>query len=367
MKKKIIPVVCHSLLPDVTSKQPASPLSLLVHDKLSRPLRDLRISVTDRCNMRCIYCMPKQHFGNHFRFIPHHDMLSFEEISRIASIFVKMGVEKIRLTGGEPLVRRHIEKLIEQLACLKTPDGYPIDLTLTTNGSLLSRKARQLYDAGLKRITVSLDALDDTVFRRMNDVDLPVADVLKGIETAQHTGFSLVKVNMVVKRGVNDKEILPIARYFRHTSIIPRFIEYMDVGSSNGWQLNEMMPTDELVNMIQAEMPLEKLASRYPGETASRWRYQDGSGEIGTIASVTHPFCSTCTRIRLSTTGKLYPCLFASNGMDLKSLIRSGQSDEQILQTLVSYWQNRESRYSELRYTNVPESGKKIEMFYIGG
>ena len=367
MKKKIIPVVCHTPRPCITDVQPFLSLSLPVRDKLSRPLRDLRISVTDRCNMRCIYCMPKQVFGSRFRFIPHHEMLSFEEISRIAGIFVSMGVEKIRLTGGEPLIRRHIEKLVEQLACLKTPAGKPIDLTLTTNGSLLSRKARQLHDAGLKRITVSLDALDDTVFRRMNDVDWPVADVLKGIETARQAGFSPIKVNVVVKKGVNDREILPIARYFRHTSIIPRFIEYMDAGSCNGWKPDEIMPSDELVDMIHAEMPLEKLASRYPGETASRWRYQDGSGEIGTIASITHPFCSNCTRIRLSTTGKLYPCLFATDGMDIKSLIRSGQSDEQILQALVFYWQNRESRYSESRHANLPESGKKIEMSYIGG
>lgn len=367
MKKKTIPVFCNSPLPGVTGTPSFQHFSLPVYDKLSRPLRDLRISVTDRCNMRCIYCMPKQVFGSRFRFIPHHEMLSFEEITRIARIFVRMGVEKIRLTGGEPLIRRHIEKLVEQLACLRTPDGKQIDLTLTTNGSLLSRKARQLHDAGLKRITVSLDALDDAVFRRMNDMNFPVADVLKGIEAAHHVGFSPIKVNMVVKKGFNDGEILPIARYFRHTSIIPRFIEYMDVGSSNGWQPDEIIPSDELVGMIHAEMPLEKLASHYPGETASRWRYQDGNGEIGTIASVTHPFCGDCTRIRMSTTGKLYPCLFATEGLDLKSLVRSSKSDEEIAQILVFYWKNRENRYSELRNANLPESTEKIEMSYIGG
>ncbi|MCM1512047.1 MAG: GTP 3',8-cyclase MoaA [Oxalobacter formigenes] len=366
MKKKIIPVFCNPL-PVTTGGEPSSCFSLPVYDRLFRPLHDLRISVTDRCNMRCIYCMPKQIFGSRFHFIPHDEMLSFEEICRIAGIFVSMGVEKIRLTGGEPLMRRHIEKLVEQLASLKTPGGQKIDLTLTTNGSLLSRKAKQLHDAGLKRITVSLDALDDAVFRRMNDVDFPVVRVLEGIEAAKNAGFSPIKINMVVKKGVNDEEILPIARYFRHTSIIPRFIEYMDVGSSNGWKPDEIIPSNELINRIHAEIPLEKLASNYPGETASRWRYQDGSGEIGVIASVTRPFCSDCTRIRMSTTGKLYPCLFATDGMDLKSLLRSGKSDEQIAQALVFYWKNRENRYSELRNANLPVSGEKIEMSYIGG
>lgn len=311
--------------------------------------------------------MPKQVFGSRFRFIPHDEMLSFEEISRIAGIFARMGVEKIRLTGGEPLLRRHIERLIEQLASLKAPDGRKIDLALTTNGSLLSRKARQLHDAGLDRITVSLDALDDAIFRRMNDVGFPVADVLEGIETAQQVGFSSVKVNVVIKKGVNDGEILPIARYFRNTPVVPRFIEYMDVGASNGWKPEEILPSYELVNRIHAEMPLEKLPSRYPGETASRWRYQDGSGEIGTIASVTQPFCGNCSRIRMSTTGRLYACLFATDGIDLKPLVRNGGSDRQIAQTLLLFWQNRENRYSELRNANQSESGKKIEMSYIGG
>lgn len=311
--------------------------------------------------------MPKQVFGSRFRFIPHDEMLSFEEISRIAGIFARMGVEKIRLTGGEPLLRRHIERLIEQLASLKAPDGRKIDLALTTNGSLLSRKARQLHDAGLDRITVSLDALDDAIFRRMNDVGFPVANVLEGIETAQQVGFSSVKVNVVIKKGVNDGEILPIARYFRNTPVVPRFIEYMDVGASNGWKPEEILPSYELVDKIHTEMPLEKLPSRYPGETASRWRYQDGSGEIGTIASVTQPFCGNCSRIRMSTTGRLYACLFATDGIDLKPLVRNGGSDRQIAQTLLLFWQNRENRYSELRNANQSESGKKIEMSYIGG
>lgn len=311
--------------------------------------------------------MPKQVFGSRFRFIPHDEMLSFEEISRIAGIFARMGVEKIRLTGGEPLLRRHIERLIEQLASLKTPDGRKIDLALTTNGSLLSRKARQLHDAGLERITVSLDALDDAIFRRMNDVGFPVADVLEGIEMAQQVGFSSVKVNVVIKKGVNDGEILPMARYFRNTPVVPRFIEYMDVGASNGWKPEEILPSHELIGRIHTEMPLEKLPSRYPGETASRWRYQDGSGEIGTIASVTQPFCGNCSRIRMSTTGRLYACLFATDGIDLKPLVRNGGSDRQIAQTLLLFWQNRENRYSELRNANQSESGQKIEMSYIGG
>ncbi|MDL2284277.1 GTP 3',8-cyclase MoaA [Oxalobacter sp. OttesenSCG-928-P03] len=338
-----------------------------VHDRLARPMRDLRISVTDRCNLRCVYCMPKQVFGKDFRFIPHGEMLSFEEITRLAGIFTEMGVEKIRLTGGEPLMRRHVEKLVERLAGLKTPDGRDIDLTLTTNGSLLAKKAQSLYDAGLKRITVSLDALDDRVFRRMNDVDFPVADVLKGIEAAQAAGFSPIKVNMVVKRGMNDGEILPIARYFRHTGIIPRFIEYMDVGTSNGWELGEIIPSDSLLAMIDAHMPLYPLPPNYPGETASRWRYRDGGGEIGVIASVTKAFCGDCTRIRMSTVGRLYTCLFATDGFDLKPLIRDGWSDAQIARVLALHWQNRDSRYSELRSANTDMPGKKVEMSYIGG
>lgn len=338
-----------------------------VCDQLNRPLRDLRISVTDRCNLRCVYCMPKQVFGKDFRFIPHSEMLSFEEISRLAAIFVEMGVEKIRLTGGEPLMRRHVENLVELLADLKTPDGRDIDLTLTTNGALLAKKARALYEAGLKRVTVSLDALDDAVFRRMNGVGFPVGDVLKGIEAAERTGFSPVKVNVVVRKGMNEQEVLPIARYFRHSSVIPRFIEYMDVGSSNGWMPDDIIPSDELIRMIGAEMPLDALPANYPGETASRWRYRDGSGEIGVIASVTQAFCGNCTRLRLSTVGKLYPCLFATEGFDLKPLVRGEHSGEPIVRAIAAYWQQREDRYSELRNTHPAMPGRKVEMSYIGG
>lgn len=366
MQNKIISIMSEApdpaMRPD-TVMPPAVP----VNDRRARPLRDLRISVTDRCNLRCVYCMPKQVFGSDFPFIPHAEMLSFEEISRLAGIFVGLGVEKIRLTGGEPLMRRHVENLVEQLAMLKTPDGRDIDLTLTTNGALLAKKARSLHDAGLKRITVSLDALDDGVFRRMNDVDFPVAQVLAGIEAAQYAGFSPLKINTVVKKGMNEQEILPIARHFRHTGIIPRFIEYMDVGNANGWLSDEIVPSDALIGLIHAEMPLEPLQPNYPGETASRWRYRDGSGEIGVIASVTQAFCGDCTRIRMSTIGRLYTCLFATTGFDLKPLIRDGWSDEQIAHVLARHWQNREDRYSELRSTSTAAPGQKVEMSYIGG
>ncbi len=364
MQQKIIPVLTEK----TSSFGNISPeIMAPICDKLNRPLRDLRISVTDRCNFRCIYCMPKQVFGKDFRFIPHEEMLSFEEIHRIASIFVNLGIEKIRLTGGEPLIRRHIEKLIEQLAGLKTTDGKNIDLTLTTNASLLTQKASSLFNSGLSRITVSLDALNNHVFKQMNGVDFPVSDVLKGIEVAHQIGFSPIKINTVIKKGINDQEILPIARYFKNTPIIPRFIEYMDVGSTNNWKQNEIVPSSDVIRLIHTEMPLEKIDPNYKGETASRWRYQDGSGEIGVIASMTQAFCSECTRIRLSTTGKLYPCLFATNGFDLKPLLRSKKSDEQIANAIISYWQNREDRYSELRNTGIPIQGKKIEMSYIGG
>jgi len=367
MQRKIIPVF-HAPLPgDVPELSRTDKPPVPVYDRLARPLRDLRISVTDRCNLRCVYCMPKPVFGKDFRFIPHSEMLSFEEISRLASIFVGMGVEKIRLTGGEPLLRRHVENLVALLASLKTPDGADVDLTLTTNGSLLAKKAQALYDAGLKRITVSLDALDDAVFRRMNDMDFPVADVLSGIEAAERAGFAPIKVNVVVKKGVNDREILPIARHFRHTAVIPRFIEYMDVGTSNGWGFHDIIPADEVIRMIDAEMPLESVEPNYPGETASRWRYCDGSGEIGVIASVTKAFCGDCTRIRLSTVGKLYPCLFATEGFDLKTRLRDGRQNEQIAHMLALYWQNRENRYSEQRRDNPVPAGNKVEMSYIGG
>jgi cyclic pyranopterin phosphate synthase len=332
-----------------------------VHDRLGRALRDLRISVTDRCNFRCVYCMPKEVFGKDYQFLERREILTFEEIARLAGIFRGLGVEKIRLTGGEPLVRRNIEQLIELLA------GIPgLDLTLTTNGSFLARKARALKAAGLKRITVSLDALDDAVFRRLNDVDFPVAKVLEGIEAAAAAGLAPVKVNMVVKRGENDASILPMARFFRGTGHILRFIEYMDVGHTNGWRMDDVVTAREIVAMIDREMPLEAADPNYPGEVAERWRYRDGSGEIGVIASVTQAFCRDCTRIRLSTEGKLYTCLFATAGHDLRALLRDGASDGEIHAAISGIWSKRADRYSEIRTaqtTRLP----KIEMSYIGG
>ena len=340
-----------------------------VSDRLGRPLKDLRISVTDRCNFRCVYCMPKQVFGRDFRFIPHSDMLSFEEITRLARLFVERGVEKIRLTGGEPLLRKNVEKLVGQRAELKTPAGRPVDLTLTTNGSLLSKKAQTLFNAGLRRVTVSLDALDDAVFTKMNDVGFRVADVLRGIEAAHEAGFSPVKVNTVVKRGVNEHQVLPLARYFRHTPVIVRFIEYMDVGSSNDWTDRQIVPAAELIRVINAEMPLEPVKPHYRGETAERWRYRDGGGEIGVIASVTRAFCRDCTRLRLSTEGKLYKCLFATDGFDVRFMLREGRRDDEIAEAVVTHWRNRDNRYSELRGNTAvtDRNGRKIEMSYIGG
>ncbi len=341
-----------------------------VEDALGRPLHDLRISVTDRCNFRCVYCMPKEVFDKDYPYLPHGDLLSFEEITRVAAQFVANGVEKIRLTGGEPLLRKNLEGLVAMLRALRTPSGRPLDLTLTTNGSLLARKARGLKDAGLDRVTVSLDALDDAVFRRMNDVDFAVEDVLRGIEAAHEAGLGPIKVNMVVKRGMNDGQILPMARHFKDTPYILRFIEYMDVGASNGWNMDEVVPSREVVERIAAEMPLEPLAANYGGETAARWRYRDGGGEIGLISSVTQAFCSDCTRIRLSTEGKLYTCLFATQGHDLRALLRGGCSDLELSGAVAALWRQRGDRYSETRAINTAglESGaKRIEMSYIGG
>ncbi|MDP3615977.1 MAG: GTP 3',8-cyclase MoaA, partial [Rubrivivax sp.] len=309
------------------------PPSGLLSDRLGRPLRDLRISVTDRCNFRCSYCMPKDVFDKNYTFLPQTSLLSFEEITRTANLFVAHGVNKLRLTGGEPLLRKHLEVLIAQLATLRTPDGLPLDITLTTNGSLLERKAQALHDAGLKRVTVSLDALDDSIFRRMNDVDFPVADVLRGIEAAQRVGLAPIKINMVVKRGTNDQEIVPLARHVREhcgPGVVLRFIEYMDVGASNGWCMDEVLPSADVVQRLSAVFPLEALAPGAVGETAQRWRYVDGGGEVGVISSVTQAFCHDCNRARLSTEGKLFLCLFASRGHDLRALLRDGYSDEQI-------------------------------------
>ena len=332
-----------------------------IDDARGRPLRDLRISVTDRCNFRCVYCMPKEVFGRDYAFLPREQLLSFEEIERLARIFVGHGVEKIRLTGGEPLVRRDLELLVGMLARIEG-----LDLTLTTNGSLLPQKAHALADAGLRRITVSLDSLDDEVFRAMNDVDFPVERVLAGIEAAAAAGMTPVKVNMVVRRGLNEDSVLPMARYFRESGHILRFVEYMDVGHTNGWRLDDVVPAAELVAAIGAELPLEPVEPAYRGEVARRWRYRDGGGEIGLIASVTQPFCGDCTRARVSADGKLYTCLFAVRGHDLRAVVRSGASDAELSRLIGDIWRVREDRYSELRTAATAEL-PKVEMSYIGG
>ncbi|AJG20250.1 GTP 3',8-cyclase MoaA [Cupriavidus basilensis] len=342
----------------------------LVADTRGRPLHDLRISVTDRCNFRCVYCMPKEVFDKDYTFLPHSELLSFEEIERAARLFVAHGVEKIRLTGGEPLLRKNIEKLVEMLARIDTVSGKPLDLTLTTNASLLARKARALRDAGLTRVSVSLDAIDDATFRRMNDVDFAVRDVLDGIETAQAAGLAPIKVNMVVKRGTNDGEIVPMAAHFRGSGIIMRFIEFMDVGASNHWQMDEVLPSADVVRRIHAAFPLEAIPANYSGETAERWRYRDGAGEIGVISSVTHAFCGDCSRIRLSTEGRLYLCLFATEGYDLRALLRGEHSDLEISNAIAGVWQGRTDHYSEQRSDPAVRQARaenKIEMSYIGG
>lgn len=374
----------------LTGLQPLAANGLLA-DQLGRQLHDLRISVTDRCNFRCSYCMPKEVFNKDYPYLPHSSLLSFEEITRLARIFMSHGVRKIRLTGGEPLLRKNLEVLIEQLAALRTQDGEKLDLTLTTNGSLLAKKAIALKAAGLKRVTVSLDGLDDAVFRSMNDVDFPVAEVLAGIEAARQAGlgldkqgnFSGIKINMVVKRGTNADQILPMARHFKGTGMVLRFIEYMDVGATNGWRMDDVLPSSEVIKLIQSEMPLVQLEPSQPGETAQRWGYADAKGkhdpslgEIGVISSVTQAFCSDCNRARLSTEGKLYLCLFASQGYDLRPLLReSSDSDKDATLTtaLAHIWQGRDDRYSELRSSmpadtaSATTSAKRVEMSYIGG
>ena len=330
-------------------------------DKLGRPVRDLRISVTDRCNFRCVYCMPKEVFGRDYAFLARTDLLSFEEIERVARAFAGLGVEKIRVTGGEPLVRRDVETLIGLLARI---DG--LDLTLTTNGALLARKAEALKAAGLDRITVSLDSLDDEVFRAMNDVDFPVARVLEGVDAALAAGLAPVKVNVVVKRGLNEGGILPMARRFRGTGVVLRFIEFMDVGHTNGWRMDDVVPAAEIVAAIDAELPLEPVEAAYRGEVANRWRYRDGSGEIGVISSVTQPFCGDCTRARLSADGQVYTCLFAVQGHDLRALLRGGASDEELSAAIADIWRARTDRYSELRSAETADL-PKVEMSFIGG
>lgn len=385
VSERVIPIITQPLA-NLAIPQPSSnatwhheqPLT----DMLNRPLHDLRISVTDRCNFRCSYCMPKEVFDNNYQYLPQSSLLTFEEITRAATSFIALGVEKIRLTGGEPLLRKNLEILISQLAGLQTLNGKPLDLTLTTNGSLLARKAQTLKAAGLKRVTVSLDGLDDAVFKRMNDVDFPVSDVLEGIEAARLAGLGPIKVNMVVKRGTNEQEILPMARYFRGQGVALRFIEYMDVGATNGWRMNEVMPSAEVLALLQSEMSLIPLNPSQTGETAERWGYLNDQGEhdpslgeLGFISSVTKAFCSDCNRARLTTEGQLYLCLFATQGYDLKTLIRSHGSAENLTQSIANIWSQRSDRYSELR-SSLPHdttrelaggTQRKVEMSYIGG
>ena len=345
-------------------------------DGLQRPLRDLRISVTDRCNFRCTYCMPKEVFDKEHAYLPHSALLSFEEITRLARTFIALGVQKIRLTGGEPLLRKNIEALIEQLSDLRTLEGRPLDITLTTNGSLLARKAQSLKDAGLQRVTVSLDGLDDAVFRQMNDVDFPVAAVLEGIEAARSVGLGPVKVNMVVKRGTNEHQIVPMARHFRGSGVVLRFIEFMDVGATNGWRMDDVLPSAEVVRLLQADAALLPLQASAPGETAQRWGYADAtgqwdraSGEIGVISSVTQAFCGDCNRARLSTEGQLYLCLFAGQGYDLRQMLRGGRSDAEVASALRAIWHQRTDRYSQLRSElgTATVQRERVEMSYIGG
>ncbi len=331
-------------------------------DRLRRPLSDLRISVTDRCNFRCRYCMPREVFGRAYEFLPSAQLLRFEEIARLARIFVGQGVRKLRVTGGEPLVRREIERLIEMLAAIEGVE----DLTLTTNGSLLASRAGALARAGLRRITVSLDSLDDAVFRAMNDADFPVARVLEGIEAARDAGLWPIKINAVVKRGVNDHTIVAMARHFHGSGCIVRFIEYMDVGTTNGWRMEDVVSAAEIVGRIHAELPLEPVEPAYRGEVARRYRYTDGGGEIGVIASVTQPFCGDCTRARLSSEGTLYTCLFAADGHDLRAPLRAGADDEELAARIVQAWAARTDRYSELR-TAQTVALPKVEMSRIGG
>lgn len=363
----------------LTAPRPELPIVATgsLRDTLGRPLHDLRISVTDRCNFRCSYCMPKEVFGSNHPYLANSALLSFEEITRLTRLFVAHGVRKVRLTGGEPLLRKNLEVLVAQLAALRTLDGKPLDLTLTTNGSLLARKAAALKAAGLNRVTVSLDALDDVTFRQMNDVDFPVAEVLEGIAVAQDVGLGPIKINMVIKRGVNDQEILPMAERFQGSGIALRFIEYMDVGATNRWRMDEVLPSAEVIQRIGQKWPLVPLQNSDSGETAKRWAYAgaDGRpdknlGEIGVISSVTNAFCQDCSRVRLSTEGRLYLCLFADQGYDFRALLREQSSDAKIASTIGAIWQNRSDRYSELRAslpTDVSAKKNRIEMSYIGG
>jgi cyclic pyranopterin phosphate synthase len=357
---KVIPL--HDQRTDQRAQHPPAPPfpGGALADTLGRSMRDLRISVTDRCNFRCVYCMPREVFDSGYKFLPHDAILSFEEIARLAGIFAGLGVKKLRLTGGEPLVRRDLARLVELLARLD------LEITLTTNGSLLAKHAQSLKKAGLDRVTVSLDSLDETTFQAMNDADFPVAKVLEGIDVAAAAGLGPLKINMVVKRGVNDGHVLAMAEHWRGTGHIVRFIEYMDVGSTNGWRMDDVVPSSEIVRRIGDRWPVEPVEASYTGEVAERWRYRDGAGEIGVISSVTQAFCSTCNRMRLSTEGSLFTCLFGQSGHDLKGLLRAGASDEQIRNEIAAVWQRRADRYSEIR-TSETVKAKKVEMSYIGG
>ena len=349
------------VIPIHAGRTPAAPFKGgPLADTRARALRDLRISVTDRCNFRCVYCMPREVFDAGHEFLPHSQILSFEEIARLARVFVDLGVKKIRLTGGEPLVRKQLHRLVAMLSEL------PAEITLTTNGSLLARQAKALAQAGLDRVTVSLDSLDDATFRAMNDADFPVAKVLEGIEAAAAEGLAPVKINMVVKRGTNEEHVLPMAERWRGSGHIARFIEYMDVGSTNGWRMDDVVPSAEVVRRISERWPLEPIDPNYPGEVAERWRYQDGAGEIGVISSVTQAFCASCNRLRLSTEGSLFTCLFAQSGHDLKALLRGGAADEELRNEIAAVWQSRGDRYSEIRTAETAKQ-RKIEMSYIGG
>ena len=370
MVEKVIPI----RLDEGKGRTPSIPEKLVElntsnKDARGRALRDLRISVTDRCNFRCTYCMPKEVFDKNYPYLTHNELLSFEEIARLTNIFASLGVEKIRLTGGEPLLRKNLEVLIEMLAKIRTSTNQALDLTLTTNGSLLRKKAAALKAAGLQRLTISLDGLNDDIFKKMNDVDFPVTDVLDGIAAAQEVGFNNLKVNMVVKKGINDHEIIGMAKHFKGSGITLRFIEFMDVGSSNGWDMSQVLPSQEVANRINAIFPIEPIEPNYPGEVAQRWRYVDGSGEIGFISSVTQTFCHECTRARISTDGQLYLCLFANEGFDFKTMLRSGRSDLEIANAIMSTWSERNDHYSEIRGSNTlgSSSSQKVEMSYIGG
>ena len=367
---RIIPITAlghHAPLQDYAALDIPRDHTPHILDTRQRPLRDLRISVTDRCNLRCTYCMPREIFDESHIYLPRSELLTFEEIERTAQVFIRLGVQKIRLTGGEPLLRRGIEQLIEKLARLQTAECKPVEIALTTNGVILGKKAQALKDAGLSRITVSLDSLSEATFRRMSDTDVAVKTVLDGIAVAQTVGLAPVKVNMVVNRGVNDHEILPMAEHFRHSGIVLRFIEYMDVGCTNGWRMDDVVPAREILNRIDMRYPLEAIDPNYSGEVAERWRYADGGGEVGVIASVTQAFCDDCTRARLSADGKLYTCLFGSSGADVRAALRQSVGDHVLTNLITNHWMQRNDRYSQLRHAASHLEQDKVEMSYIGG